>query len=139
MAAVIARAVLSDLGADLQVLSAGLATSGGQPASAHAAFVVAERGGSLENHRTTPVSDPRVQSADLFITMTQAHRDALVARWPDLASRAMSLGQAAGEAAAEIPDPFGGSLEEYEATYAELERLIAAAANRLRSRLDGAG
>lgn len=135
MAAAIARARWADLDGSVAVFSAGTSTAGGQPASNHAAFVVADRGGSLTGHVSAAVDDAMVQRADLVLTMTHAQREKLLRRWPELAPRVMTLGAAAGEAQSEIADPFGGSLADYEAAYHEIERLIAASELQLRARI----
>lgn len=119
----------------VRILSAGTSTPGGQPASRHAAFVVADRGGSLAGHVSTPVHDAQLQDADIVLTMTQAQRDTILRRWPMVSPRVQTLGEAAGEPMAEIPDPFGGTLADYESAYQEIERLILGLEPTLRARI----
>jgi protein-tyrosine-phosphatase len=132
MAAAIARARLADLDGSIAVYSAGTSTAGGQPASHHAAFVVADRGGSLSEHISRPTDATLMQRADLVLTMTGAQRQKLLQRWPELERRLRTLGAAAGEPQTEVADPFGGTLAEYETAYEEIQRLIAACEPMLR-------
>ena len=65
-----------------------------------------------------------VRHADLILTMTRAHREALVTQWPDAASRTEVL-RTDGK---DVSDPIGESVEEYkrcaEQIRAELEARI---------------
>ncbi len=76
-----------------------------------------------------------VAQADLLVGMTRAHRDALRAQVPDAEARVLSLGEWAGEPDVDVPDPFGGELADYEATYDQIERLLEAVLPDLRARL----
>jgi tRNA threonylcarbamoyl adenosine modification protein (Sua5/YciO/YrdC/YwlC family) len=94
----------------VQVASAGLAAlAGGYPAE-EAVRVMADLGLDLRHHVTQPLGDPLVRQADVLFTMTEAHRQALVAQWPAAADRTKVL-SASG---ADIADPIGGPLERYQ-------------------------
>ena len=45
--------------------------------------------------------------ADLILTMTRGHREAILAQWPNAAPRTHVLGGAAGD----VADPMGGTTE----------------------------
>ena len=72
-----------------------------------------------------------MQQADVILTMARHHR----ARVHELGAedRTFVLGEYVGRAGpdAEVSDPFGGDLDLYRETYAELEQLVGAAATRL--------
>ena len=91
------------------VLSAGIAALADSPASAEAVDVLASRGIDLSHHASQPVTDRLVRFADLILTMTRGHRDALIAQWPELVDRVCLLAQDGSE----ISDPIGGPLELY--------------------------
>jgi protein-tyrosine-phosphatase len=114
----------------LTVLTAGTSTTAGQPASGHAITAMAERGLDLGAHRSQPVTERLVREADLILTMTSRHRDALRFQWPALAIKVQSLSEYAGQLA-DVPDPFGGPLVEYQRTAESLARLLAAAVARM--------
>ena len=69
------------------VRSAGVAAmSGGRP-SQQSCEVMKNMGMDLSEHASQPVTDRLVKQADLILTMTNGHRQALIAQWPDLANR----------------------------------------------------
>ncbi len=125
MAAAILRALLArdPLRADWRVLSAGLWAEEGLPASPHAVAAMAERGYSLEGHRSRPVTRELVEEADLILGMTPHHVEALRLAFPQVADRVHLLAEMAGGSHG-VEDPFGRSLTVYRAVAEELERLV---------------
>jgi len=91
------------------VLSAGVSAMSGGRASSEAVHVLAEMGLDLSQHETQPLNDSLVRQADAIFTMTQSHRHAILAQWPDAAARTHTLGPS-GE---DIVDPIGGPLDRY--------------------------
>ena len=78
-------AALPDRG--ISVRSAGIAAMpGGQPAL-QAVDVMNDMRIDITNHASQPVTDQLAKHADLILTMTNGHRNALVAQWPELAVR----------------------------------------------------
>jgi protein arginine phosphatase len=111
--------------------SAGTGAWDGAPASEGAYLVGLERGLDLSGHRARLLTRELVDSADLILTMARHHR----ARVDELGGegRVFVLGEYAGREGdeAEVSDPFGGDLDVYRDTCAELEALVAAVAERL--------
>ena len=134
MAEAIGRQRLSALREDVEILSAGIAASEGAPASNHARFVVADRGGNLDGHGSRLLDRELLERADLVLTMTSAHRDAVRAMAKGLDVEIITLAELAGDSTADVSDPFGGSLELYERTYEQIESLILAARTELHRR-----
>ena len=91
------------------IASAGIAAMAGGRASTQGIEVMAGIGLDLSQHCAQPVTDQMVRHADLILTMTRAHREALVAQWPDAASRTQVL-RTDGK---DVSDPIGESVEEY--------------------------
>jgi len=116
---------------DITVESAGTGAWDGAPASEGAYLVALERGLDLSSHRARLLTREIVEDTDLIFTMARHHR----ARVHELGGegRVYVLGEYTGREGdeAEVGDPFGGDLEVYRDTCAELETLIAAAADRL--------
>jgi protein-tyrosine phosphatase len=104
------------------VMSAGIAAGSAGDAAREAVEALAERGIDLSSHQTQPLSEPLVRHADLIYAMTQSHRQAIVAQWPDAAERVEVL-SAAG---CDIPDPIGGPLERYQRCAAQIEQALRA-------------
>jgi protein-tyrosine-phosphatase len=116
---------------DMTVESAGTGAWDGAPASEGAYLVALERGLDLSSHRARLLTREIVEDTDMIFTMARHHR----ARVHELGGegRVFVLGEYAGREGeeAEVGDPFGGDLEVYRDTLAELETLIAAVADRL--------
>ena len=117
MAKVLFRKLLRDRGIDLiEVDSAGLACYAGEEASPHAVEAMRERGLDLSDHRSRPCSAYLLQEG-VFVGMTEAHCRVLQPYLPP--ERLMLLGSG-------IPDPYGGSLEDYRACAARIEQTLPA-------------
>lgn len=116
---------------EVAVESAGTGAWDGAPASEGAYLVALERGLDLSGHRARLLTREIVEDAGVILTMARHHR----ARVHELGGegRVHVLGEYVGKAGedAEVGDPFGGDLEVYRDTCAELEALIATVADRL--------
>ncbi len=91
------------------VASAGTAAMEGGQAAPSAVEVMAAMGLDLSRHETRSMSERLVRHADVILTMTRGHRDAILARWPEAASRTHLL----SAADVDVCDPIGGPREEY--------------------------
>jgi L-threonylcarbamoyladenylate synthase len=109
------------------VSSAGVHAGPGAPASDQAVRVLARRGIDLSQHASTPVSNPsqlrRILAADRVYCLTASHREALIGLLPPGKSEHVALLDPAG---GDVPDPYGGPIEQYAATAEVLERMIEA-------------
>ena len=94
----------------LRVLSAGLAAGPGSPASRESVELARKVGGTLRSHRSRAFTDELLDEADRVYVMTDTHRRMILHARPDAADR-VALLAADG---ADIPDPIGGGLWEYE-------------------------
>ena len=113
MAEAIARPMLRDRLGDregISVGSAGTFAGSGAPASSEAVAVIAQMGGDLSSHRSKPVHADAVAEADLVLTMTQRHADDLRRAFPADAAKISRL-----IPDADIGDPIGGTLAQYQA------------------------
>gem|GEM_PF-54076 len=102
------------------VTSAGIAAMPGCRPSSEAVVVMREKGIGLDKHESQPLTDKLVQHADLIYTMTAAHRQALLRRWPDAALRTHVL---RGDTR-DIADPIGGTTEVYRQCRAQIEYAV---------------
>ena len=89
--------------------SAGVAAWPGGRASEHAVAVAREFGGDLGGHESQPVNPSLVRQADVILTMTESHRAALVAQFPEAGGRVTLLSPERQD----VIDPIGGSLDTY--------------------------
>src|SRR5213592_3134501 len=131
LAAALLERALKERGLEVAVTSAGTGAWDGAPASEGAYLVGLERGLDLSGHRARLLTRELVDGADLILTMARHHR----ARVDELGGegRVFVLGEYAGREGneAEVSDPFGGDLDVYRDTCAELEALVAAVVERL--------
>ncbi len=110
------------------VLSAGVAADSFSPASAQARQVVSQEYGlSLENHYSQLFSPSLAQLADVVITMSNSHKNALLYSFPDLKDR-ISVLRKDGQ---DIADPFGASVSEYLSCAKQIEEQIRARLSEL--------
>jgi protein-tyrosine phosphatase len=93
----------------VMVLSAGVSAASGSPASAEALEAMQRYGLDLTRHESRPLSDAMVRFADIVLTMTRGHREAIVTQWPEAAARTHLLSRDNRD----ISDPIGGPVETY--------------------------
>ena len=107
-------------GLDAVADSAGLAALPGAPASANAVAALAEVGEDLSAHRAKPVTRELLDAADRVYCMSQSAVDAL-----------KNAGYDARLLGAGIPDPYGGTLEDYRRCRDALTAAVATAVETL--------
>jgi len=138
-AALIDRALHGRGAPGIDLASAGTGAWDGAPVSEGAYLVGLERGLDLSGHRARLLTRELVDESDLILTMARHHR----ARVDELGGegRVFVLGEYAGREGdeAEVSDPFGGDLDVYRDTCAELEALIDAAVERIVKELASGG
>lgn len=124
-------------GSEVEVGSAGVAAAEGQGASEGSLTVAREEGLDLSGHRSRLLTREMALEADLVLGMSASHvarvvtlaEDASVALLGDFAQDAPLGGPS-------VPDPFGGPLEIYRATFRTLDTLVGEALDRLPRPMD---
>jgi protein-tyrosine phosphatase len=99
------------------IASAGISASPGGGAAPEAIEVMQKRGLDLTRHESQPLSDKLVRHADLVLTLTGAHRQAVIRRWPEATSRTVVLRMDGTD----IDDPIGCPLDVYVNCAQEIE------------------
>ena len=120
--------------ADVEVASAGTSAWDGAPASDGALLVALERGLDLSPHRSQQLTRELVQSHDVVLAMGPHHAEraeALGGEGRTYLLTAFAAGTPSGRA---INDPFGGDLDQYRETLAELQGEIRRVFDRLTAR-----
>ena len=107
-----------------KVQSAGLSATTGTPASLEARIVSSELGADLSHHSSQLLTAEIIDQADLILVMTESHREHLRSTFPEVAHRVYLINELGTSKVHDIGDPFGGSLEMYKQTRAEIERAI---------------
>lgn len=93
----------------VMVMSAGIAAMAGSRSTPEAVQAMADRGLNLSPHESQPLTDRLVRFADLILTMTRGHQQAIRAQWPEATDRVHLLSRDH----ADISDPIGGPPELY--------------------------
>ena len=125
MAEVLLRETLvnQDLEGEWQVTSAGTWAVGGIPASENGIAVMQEFHLDTTEHRSREVTASMLSEADLVLTMTRGHAEALAVEFP-LERHKIHLLSAMAGPPYDIQDPYGGSMKQYRRTANELARII---------------
>jgi protein-tyrosine-phosphatase len=114
----------------LEVSSAGTGAFPGLDASEHAVDVMKERQVDIADHRSRPLTAELLTEADLVLTMTRRHKEQILALFPGAEGKVYSLGEYTGSGA-DVPDPFGGSRDDYARTAEALDRYLRQVVERI--------
>jgi protein-tyrosine-phosphatase len=135
LAEVVARRELAARGAaHVTVGSAGTHAWPEAPASDGSLLVAMERGMDLSGHQARVLTPELVAEAHAILTMGSGHLTVVEAMGGE--GRAALLGGFGEHTARPIADPFGGDLDQYRVTCAEIEAEVRAALDRLLSVTD---
>lgn len=107
---------------DREISSAGIAAMAGYPADPNALAIAEAEGLDLGHHAARQLDDTMVAESDLILVMDQGHADWVIERYPHSKGRVFLLGHWDDEA--EVPDPFGHSVERFRRVF-ELIRSFA--------------
>lgn len=105
--------------------SAGTQASVGMPLSHGAAAIFTQYGVAHAAHRARRVDKALLDESDAVYVMERAHRDNLLARFPEAASKTFVLREAAGLTPVDIADPVGADAG-YQACAAAIEEALKA-------------
>ena len=86
--------------------------------------VATEMGLDLSAHQSRPITGLPLEEFDLILTMEQGQAEAIRLEHPELASRVLTLGEAATGHAYDIPDPRGHTYAAIKATARDLALLL---------------
>jgi tRNA threonylcarbamoyl adenosine modification protein (Sua5/YciO/YrdC/YwlC family) len=109
------------------VMSAGLSAAVGGRSANEAQSVMTERGLDLSMHESQPLTERVIRFADLIITMTRAHREAIISHLPDAAPRTFVLSRSRGD----VSDPIGGPIDQYRRCADQIDSYLEAWADEI--------
>ena len=118
MAEAIAREVLAGK-PEIKISSAGVFAGAGSPATMETVQAVEQLGLDLTSHRSQPLTPDLIADADQVFTMTESHRQAVLAQMPHAADKVQRL-----DPDGDIADPIGGDLPVYRDTAAQIRRAL---------------
>lgn len=128
MAQGLLRQALRQTRSDIEILSAGVSTWGGLGATSETIAVLRRRGVDVTGHVSRAVTEDLVRRADMIFVMTQAHREAIVQRYPEAAAKVFLLKMfplPVDGPDPDIPDPIGQSMEGYEQCVTVIQEAVA--------------
>lgn len=133
MAEALLKAHLAEIvpGENWQVESAGTWTTPGQPAAPEARQVLSEKGIDLSSHRSREVSELLLNQFNLTLTMELGQKDALQLEFPFYKNQIYLLSEMTG-VLLDLPDPSGGTPDQFRATASQIESLIVRGLPRIR-------
>ena len=143
MAEGILKARLSPRAAEFATVgSAGIAAAPGLPASTFSVQVCRDHGFDIRGHRSRPLTLEEVDETDLLLVMEEHHRDAIVRLRRSAADRTFLLrdyaeGDRPGRSNG-VPDPIGGSLDDYRRVYDTINEAIERALPRIEAAIASA-
>ena len=128
----IARHLLAERQVDgVEVQSAGTYAHANAPASDGSLLVALEQGIDLSMHRAQELSPELVIWADVILTMGTHHRDQAEALGGSGKTYLLTSFTSHNSSERSVSDPFGGNLDVYRATFAELLHEVGAVIDRV--------
>lgn len=130
MAEGIAKRVLAEMkrvpvdqleSAGVRVRSAGTTSGSGSPATPEAVEAMKRVGVDLTGHTSRALTQDMIQDADAIYTMTDRHREGVIAVSPSAAEKTQRL-----DPESDVTDPIGAPLDVYEQTAEMIRRAVEA-------------
>lgn len=122
MAEHLARRFAQRAGWSMSVISRGLDVDPFDAApEANARCLLGSRGIDVAGHEARPLGQQDVAHADLLLTMTKTHREAVESAWPVARGRVFLLADYAIGKAVDVPDAWGKPMSAYRAVLAQLD------------------
>ncbi|MDP4084248.1 MAG: low molecular weight protein arginine phosphatase [Bacillota bacterium] len=108
----------------VEVRSAGIFASNGNDASGHAKEILTENKMN-HDHQSSSLTESEIKWATIILTMTSAHKEAIILKFPNASQKTFTLKEFTGESEnLDVSDPYGGDIHVYRRTFKELGDLI---------------
>ena len=108
-----------------EISSAGICAANGWPASENSVEALSEKGIDISGLTSQTLTPDRIAEADLLVTMTQGHRQAILEVAPKSEGKVFLLKSfGTAKCAADICDPIGGSLDVYRRVRDEIDAAL---------------
>jgi RpiB/LacA/LacB family sugar-phosphate isomerase len=101
---------------DIEVASAGVGATWGQPPSPHAVEVLRPWGVHIGDLRSQPITDELVEWADLILVMTRGHLETMLMLFPEANDKVQlvcSMSEELRRHTLDVPDPIGLGIHAY--------------------------
>ncbi|SEF38937.1 protein-tyrosine phosphatase [Caloramator fervidus] len=123
MAEGIAKSLAEKEGLNLDISSAGVFAPFGMAASENAILALKELEIDISSHLSRPLTKELLEEADIVLTMTRGHKDAILSKYPQFSEKVFTLMEYIGDNG-DIEDPFGGDLEVYRLSANQIKQAI---------------
>lgn len=127
MAAALFNKIAVERNLDVRIESAGIFACDGEPASTEAVIAMKKYGIDLLGHHAQSINTELLEKCDLILTMTAAHKMVIE---PSAQGKTFTLNEYAG-IDGDIPDPYGGDVEEYEQCAKQIYLALLKVADRI--------
>ncbi|OGS41079.1 MAG: hypothetical protein A2506_01165 [Elusimicrobia bacterium RIFOXYD12_FULL_66_9] len=124
MAAVLAERLAKEAGVNWLFSSAGTSAKDGEPLSRGASAYFSTHGIVEVTHSARRLTAAVVAQADEIFTLTRAHRDEIIAHFPEAADKTSVLRESAELKPVDVADPIGTDVMVYEACAASIEEAL---------------
>ena len=111
--------------------SAGVFAQNNQPASCNSQKAIQGKSLSLEKHRSQQLTQELIDQAYMILGMTPSHIQQLEFQYEHLPEKVFPFRHWLGSPEIDIPDPFGGNLDEYKNCLESIEESIPSIAQYL--------
>ena len=91
---------------------------------ANAAAILSQRGIDVSAHRATQITANDVRHSDVILTMTAAHKEKLIAQFPEAKDKTFTLAQYATGKPEDVADAFGKPMDFYRAMARQVEAYL---------------
>jgi len=104
-------------GKNVGIASAGTCALNGAPASGKAIEIMRDKGLDLSKHKSSVITDEKIEEADIIIVMEKIHKEYLLKIYPERKDKLFLFRDFANDGLSEIPDPCGQDKEIYKKTF----------------------
>lgn len=94
-------------------------------------ILMRRRGIDTAAHRSVQLSANDVEHSDVILTMTEKHKDKVLALYPSAAGKVFTLAEYATERHQDVPDAWGKPIDFYESVIAQLDAIIPTALDKV--------
>ena len=111
--------LINESGLSFEISSAGVSTFGGQPPSKHTLDILKREEIDLSANTSQPVSHELIDQSSYIFAMSSGHLSAIESMFPKALEKTFLVTEFCDSESVEgavIPDPYGGTIKEYEHT-----------------------
>jgi protein-tyrosine-phosphatase len=128
MAEGILKSILKEKGIDdIHVASAGIGAMVKMPATPFAVEAARNWGVEISGHRAQQLTPKLIEEADLILAMAPEHVEEILRRKPDAVRKTFlikAFPAPYSSSQERVQDPIGGTLDDYNQTYLELDEIL---------------